>query len=90
MTGEVSLHGDVLPVGGIKEKCIGAIRSGIKTVILPCDNKDDADELTEDIKKSLKFHFVSKVEEVLNLALEKSVDSEFLETQMRPIFKAKI
>lgn len=90
MTGEVSLHGDVLPVGGIKEKCIGAIRSGVKTVILPCENKDDAEELSEDIKKSLKFYFVSKVEEVLNLALEKQVDTEFLETSSRPIFKAKI
>ena len=74
MTGEVTLHGDVLPVGGIKEKCIGAIRAGIKTVILPLENKDSADDLSEDIKKSLKFHFVSKIEEVLAIALEKNID----------------
>jgi len=71
MTGEVTLHGDVLPVGGIKEKCIGAIRSGIKTIILPLDNKDNAEELSDDIKKQLKFHYVTKMEEVLALALEK-------------------
>jgi len=74
MTGEVSLHGEVLPVGGIKEKCIGAIRSGIKTIILPLENKDDTEELSEDIKKDLKFYFVTKVEEVLNIALEKHID----------------
>ena len=90
MTGEVTLHGDVLPVGGIKEKCIGAIWSGVKTVILPCENKDDADDLSEDIKKNLKFHFVTKVEEVLNLALEKTIDTEFLEINNKPIFKAKL
>ena len=62
----------------------------MKTVILPCENKDDADELSEDIKKNLKFHFVTKVEEVLNLALEKTIDTEFLEINNKPIFKAKL
>jgi len=90
MTGEVTLHGDVLPVGGIKEKCIGAIRSGVKTVILPLENKDSADDLSEDIKKQLKFHFVTKVEEVLALALEKNVDQEFIDNANKPIFKAKL
>lgn len=74
MTGEVSLHGEVLPIGGVKEKCIGALRNGIKQVILPKENQDDADELSIDIKSKLKFHFVSYVEEVLNIALEKDVD----------------
>jgi len=90
MTGEVTLHGDVLPVGGIKEKCIGAIRSGVKTVILPLENKDSADDLSDDIKKQLKFHFVTKVEEVLALALEKNVDQEFIDNANKPIFKAKL
>lgn len=90
MTGEVTLHGDVLPVGGIKEKCIGALRSGIKTVILPIENKEDAEELPDDIKKQIKFHYVSKVEEVLALALEKEVDSYHLENSQKPIFKAKL
>jgi len=90
MTGEVTLHGDVLPVGGIKEKCIGAIWSGIKTVILPVENKEDADELSEDIKKELKFFYVTKVEEVLNIALEKQVDQDFLDINNKPIFKAKL
>lgn len=90
MTGEVTLHGDVLPVGGIKEKCIGALWSGIKTVILPIENKEDAEELPDDIKKQIKFHYVSKVEEVLALALEKEVDSYYLENSQKPIFKAKL
>jgi ATP-dependent Lon protease len=90
MTGEVSLHGEVLPVGGIKEKCIGAVRNGIKTIILPNGNRDDVEEMGEDVKKSLKFHFVHKVEEVLNLALERNVDQDFLDQIQKPIFKAKI
>jgi len=90
MTGEVTLHGDVLPVGGIKEKCIGAIRSGIKTIILPQENKDSVDELTEDIKKQIKFIFVSKVEEVLAFALEKNIDQDFIDQASKPIFKAKL
>jgi len=90
MTGEVTLHGDVLPVGGIKEKCIGAIRSGVKTVILPLENKDSADDLSDDIKKQLKFHFVTKVEEVLALALEKNFDQDFIDNENKPIFKANL
>ncbi len=90
MTGEVSLHGEVLPVGGIKEKCIGAIRNGIKKVILPKQNQEDADELPEDVKKQLKFVFADRVETVLNHALEKGIDTEFLRTAQQPIFKAKL
>jgi len=51
MTGEVSLHGDVLPVGGIKEKLIGALRNGVTHVILPEGNREDAEDLSDDIKK---------------------------------------
>jgi ATP-dependent Lon protease len=70
MTGEVTLRGLVLPVGGIKEKVLAAARSGIKEVILPKDNEKDIDEIPEDVRNSIKFHLVGKMEEVLSLALE--------------------
>lgn len=69
MTGEVTLRGTVLPVGGIKEKVLAASRSGIKHIILPRDNKNDLDEIPDKIRKQLKFHLVSKMDEVLDLAL---------------------
>jgi ATP-dependent Lon protease len=78
MTGEISLQGLVLPVGGIKEKCIAAHRNGIKNVILPENNKKDVDEIPKDVQKELKFFFVSRVQEALELALEKKVDEAFL------------
>ncbi len=58
MTGEISLQGLVLPVGGIKEKCIAAHRNGIKNVILPDKNKKDTDDIPIDVRKEIKFHFV--------------------------------
>lgn len=70
MTGEVTLRGLVLPVGGIKEKVLAAARSGIKEVILPKDNEKDIDEIPEDVRNSIKFHLVGKMDEVLSLALE--------------------
>ena len=73
MTGEITLHGEVLKIGGVKEKCIGALRNGIRTVILPFGNKSDTNDLGPDIKKKLKFHFVETIEEVLEIALEKHV-----------------
>lgn len=74
MTGEMSLQGLVLPVGGIKEKCIAAHRNGIKNVILPEKNKKDIDDIPADVRKQMKIYFVSKVQEALELALEKKVD----------------
>jgi len=70
MTGEATLRGSVLPVGGIKEKVLAASRSGIKQVILPQGNKNDLDDIPEKIKKQLTFHLASKMDEVLELALE--------------------
>ena len=64
MTGELTLTGKVLPVGGIKEKMIAAKRLGIKTVILPFDNKRDYDELPAAITRGLKSHFVETFEQV--------------------------
>ncbi len=69
MTGEVTLRGSVLPVGGIKEKVLAASRSGIREVILPKDNKNDLDDIPEKIKKQMTFHLVSRMDEVLQIAL---------------------
>ena len=78
MTGEISLQGLALPVGGIKEKCMAAHRNGITNVILPIQNKDDVKDIPEDLRKQIKIHFAEKVEQYLELALEKEVDRKFL------------
>jgi len=69
MTGEITLRGDVLPVGGIKEKILAAKRAGIKEIILCDKNRKDIDEIKQDYLKGLTFHFVSHMHEVLDLAL---------------------
>lgn len=70
MTGEITLRGKVLPVGGIKEKLLAAIRSGIKEVILCKDNKKDVEDIKGDYFKNLKIHYVSTMNEVVHLALK--------------------
>jgi len=70
MTGEITLRGQVLPVGGIKEKVLAAHRSGLKTIILPVRNKEDLEELPEEVRQSMNFVFAESVEDVLNAALE--------------------
>jgi ATP-dependent Lon protease len=70
MTGEISLQGLVLPVGGIKEKCMAAHRNNLTSVILPAKNKKDVDEIPEDLRAELSIHFVERIEEALVLALE--------------------
>lgn len=71
MTGEITLRGDVLPVGGIKEKVLAAKRAGIKEIILCETNKQDIAEIKEDYLEGLTFHYVSKMKEVLDVALTK-------------------
>ena len=71
MTGEISLRGRVLPVGGIKEKVLAAQRAGIKTVIMPARNERDLQEVPEKIRKKMKFIFVEKLHEVFEIALRK-------------------
>jgi ATP-dependent Lon protease len=71
MTGEITLRGDVLPVGGIKEKILAAKRANIKEIILCEKNKHDVEEIQADYLKGLTFHYVSKMKEVLDLALSK-------------------
>ena len=69
MTGEITLRGRVLPIGGLKEKTLAAQRNGIKEVILPYYNKKDYEELPDYIKKNMKFHFVKAMDEVIKIAL---------------------
>lgn len=71
MTGEITLRGLVLPVGGIKEKVLAAHRAGVKTIILPSWNKKDLEELPAKVKREITFHFVDEMLEVLRLALDK-------------------
>jgi ATP-dependent Lon protease len=73
MTGEVTLRGAVLPVGGIKEKILAANRNGIKHIILPERNKGDLEEIPDEVKGSITFHLVKKMEEVLDIALDAPV-----------------
>jgi len=70
MTGEITLRGKVLPIGGLKEKLLAALRAGIFEAILPRDNEKDLADLPENIKSSMKLNFVSTMDEVLALALE--------------------
>jgi ATP-dependent Lon protease len=69
MTGEISLRGLVLPVGGIKEKVLGARAAGIRQVVLPERNRAEADEVPQSTRAALEFRFVRTVDEVLELAL---------------------
>jgi ATP-dependent Lon protease len=77
MTGEITLRGRVLPIGGLKEKVLAAHRAGIDTIIVPIDNKKDIDEIPEVIRKELKFVFAAEMETVLNTALVKTKTKNF-------------
>jgi ATP-dependent Lon protease len=69
MTGEITLRGQVLPIGGVKEKVLAAHRAGLKMVILPRRNEKDLDDVPEEIRKEMKFVFADRVDEVINNAL---------------------
>ena len=71
MTGEITLRGTVLPVGGIKEKVLAAHRAGIRTILLPRKNAVDLEEIPEKVKKELTFHFLKKMSDVLPIAIGK-------------------
>jgi ATP-dependent Lon protease len=69
MTGEITLRGRVLPIGGVKEKLLAAHRAGIRTVILPMDNKKDLADIPANIQEDFTVHFVQNMDEVLKIAL---------------------
>ena len=84
MTGEITLRGEVLPIGGLKEKLLAARRGGIKTVIIPSENERNLQEVPDNIKGALKIHCVKWVDEVLSIALERNpeplTDEAFLDS----------
>jgi ATP-dependent Lon protease len=73
MTGELTLRGKVLPIGGVKEKALAAYRFGLKTVILPKENEKDLAEIPEDISKEISFHLVENMDQVLDKAFVRSL-----------------
>jgi ATP-dependent Lon protease len=75
MTGEITLRGKVLPVGGIKDKILAAYRAGIREVILPDENEKDLEDIPEDVRSEMQFHLVKEMDEVIPLALDGPVPS---------------
>ena len=73
MTGEVTLRGRVMPIGGLKEKTLAARRAGIKTVILPKENEKDLEDLPKYLRKDMQFIFATTVDDVLAAALRKGL-----------------
>jgi len=71
MTGEITLRGKVLPIGGLKEKLLAAHRAGIFEVLLPAENEKDTAEVPENLRNAMKLHFVNTMDEVLALSLER-------------------
>ncbi|MCA9438932.1 MAG: endopeptidase La, partial [Candidatus Omnitrophica bacterium] len=71
MTGEITLRGKVLPVGGIKEKLLAAHRNGIFEICIPKENEKDLEEIPATILKKLKIHLIGRVQEILDLALDR-------------------
>ena len=69
MTGEITLRGRALEIGGVKEKLIAAHRAGLLEIIMPFDNKKDLEDIPRNVRKDLKFHFVKHMDQVLKLAL---------------------
>ena len=74
MTGEITVRGRVLPIGGLKEKLLAAHRHGIREAILPADNEKDLPDIPENVRKDMKLHFVNSMDEVLRLALEREIE----------------
>jgi ATP-dependent Lon protease len=72
MTGEITLRGKVLPVGGIKEKVLAAKRAGIKDVILCTENQKDVEEINKDFIKGINFKYVNTIDELIDLAIDKN------------------
>jgi ATP-dependent Lon protease len=79
MTGEITLRGRVLPIGGLKEKVLGAHRAGIKAIVLPKDNEADVEDIPDEVRSQLSFHPVETLEEVLRFALVPEKDAETAE-----------
>ncbi|HEU4870439.1 MAG TPA: endopeptidase La, partial [Pyrinomonadaceae bacterium] len=89
MTGEITLRGKVLPIGGVKEKLLAAHRFGIDTIILPKDNEKDLVELPEEVRAALNVNLVETIDEVLSLALEDSVPTAAATDEAPPLWSTE-
>jgi len=76
MTGELTLRGEILRIGGLKEKSLAAYRAGVKTLILPKENQKDMVEIPDEIKRNVRFVFVETMDQVLKLALDKKPEGK--------------
>jgi len=85
MTGEITLRGKVLPIGGLKEKLLAAHRAGLFEVILPKDNEKDLAEVPENLRTAMKLHFVDTMDQVLAVALEAPLPKAVEEEATQPI-----
>jgi ATP-dependent Lon protease len=85
MTGEITLRGKVLPIGGLKEKLLAAHRAGLFEIILPQDNEKDIAEVPENLRNAMKLHFVDTMDQVLQIALESALPSLREEEATQPI-----
>jgi ATP-dependent Lon protease len=84
MTGEITLRGKVLPIGGLKEILLAAHRAGLFEVLLPKDNEKDLAEVPENLRNAMKLHFVETMDQVLSIALERPLP-EMVEETTQPI-----
>ena len=72
MTGEITLRGRVLPIGGLREKTMAAYLAGVKTIMIPADNKIDEKDIIDEVKQNVEIVYISKVDEALKIALSKN------------------
>jgi ATP-dependent Lon protease len=84
MTGEITLRGAVLPIGGVKEKVLAAHRAGITTILLPERNRLDLEEIPKSAMESIRFHFVKEMRQVIDLALLSAEESAASEWELHP------
>lgn len=89
MTGEITLHGNVLPIGGLREKSMAAYREGMKTVLIPKDNEPDLYEVDDEVKKNLTFLPMQSLTQVLNAALLKPQNAKKAKAPSRTHAKKK-
>ena len=73
MTGEITLRGKVLPVGGVKDKILAATRAGITRIILPAENERDLEEIPADVREKMEFHLVESMDDVIPVALDGTI-----------------